>query len=108
MDGLFFNKISIHFIHRLLAYSIFILVIIWWLKAKLNKASVFFTSTKNYPIMLVICQVVLGIVAVLLSPKIVLGNFGIFEWMALLHQLVGMLLLLSLVANVYLIKTRSL
>lgn len=107
-DGLFFNKISIHFIHRLLAYSIFILVIIWWLKAKLNNTSALFTNAKKFPFMLVICQVILGIVAVLLSPKIVLGSFGIFEWMALLHQLVGMLLLLSFVANVYLIKIRSL
>lgn len=106
LDGLFFNKIAIHFIHRLLAYSIFILVIIWWLKAKQNKGSTLFITTKNYPSILVIMQLLLGVFAVLLSPKIVLGGFGIFEWIALLHQLVGMLLLLSLVTNLYLIKRR--
>ena len=105
-DGLFFNKISIHFIHRLLAYFIFIFIIIWWLKAKLSKASTLFARAKNFPLILVIVQIVLGVLAVLISPKIILGSFGIFEWIALLHQLIGMLLLLSLVTNVYLIKRK--
>ena len=105
-DGLFFNKISIHFIHRLLAYFIFIFIIIWWLKAKLSTASTLFARAKNFPLILVIVQIVLGVLAVLISPKIILGSFGIFEWIALLHQLIGMLLLLSLVTNVYLIKRK--
>jgi cytochrome c oxidase assembly protein subunit 15 len=107
LDGLFFNKIAIHFIHRLLAYSIFIIVVIWWVKAKKNSTSLLFSKVKNYPFILVSAQVLLGIIAVLTSPQIVLGSFGFFEWMALLHQLVGMLLLLSLVANLYLIKIKK-
>ena len=107
LEGLFFDRISIHFIHRTLAYFIFIITIFWWLKAKQNATSNCFNAAKNYPLILVIMQVFLGILSVLLSPKIVLGNFGIFEWMALLHQLVGMLLLLSLIANLYLIKTKN-
>lgn len=106
-DGLFFNPIAIHFIHRSLAYLIFTLIIWWWLKAKQNTSSRIFIKAKNYPLYFVMVQVILGISAVLLSPKIVLGSFGIFEWAALLHQLVGMLLLLSLVANVYLINRKS-
>jgi cytochrome c oxidase assembly protein subunit 15 len=107
LDGLFFNKIAIHFIHRLLAYSIFIIVVIWWVKAKKNSTSLLFSKVKNYPFILVSAQVLLGIIAVLTSPQIVLGSFGFFEWMALLHQLVGLLLLLSLVANLYLIKIKK-
>jgi cytochrome c oxidase assembly protein subunit 15 len=105
-DGLFFNKIAIHFIHRGLAYLVTVLVVIWWFKSKQLKTSSTFTRAKNYPLILVIAQVVLGIAAVLTSPQIVMGSFGVFEWIALLHQLVGMLLLLSLVANLYLIKTK--
>ena len=33
-DGLFFNKIAIHFIHRGLAYLVATLVVIWWFKAR--------------------------------------------------------------------------
>ena len=105
-DGLFFNKIAIHFIHRGLAYLIAIFVFVWWIKSRQNITSVLFSKIKNYPLMLVVAQIVLGIAAVLTSPQIVMGSFGVFEWIALLHQLVGMLLLLSLVANVYLIKTK--
>ncbi len=105
-DGLFFNKITIHFIHRGLAYCIAALVVFWWIKSKHQTSSLTFSQMKNYPLILVFLQVVLGIAAVLTSPKIVMGSFGVFEWIALLHQLVGMLLLLSLVANVYLIKTK--
>jgi cytochrome c oxidase assembly protein subunit 15 len=104
--GLFFNPITIHFIHRTLAYIVLAFMIFWWIKAKQETGSTIFIKTKNYPLILVLSQVLLGIVAELTSPQIVLGSFGLFEWMALLHQLVGMLLLLSLVANLYLIKQK--
>ena len=104
MDALLFNKIAIHFIHRLLAYIVLVVVIIWFMKARKQNSATLFNRTKNYPLIFVITQVVLGIAALLTSPQIVMGSFGIFEWIALLHQLVGMLLLLSLVANVYLIR----
>ena len=105
--GLFFNPITIHFIHRTMAYVLFAFVIFWWIKAKQITNSVTFTKAKNYPLYLVIFQIALGILTVLTSTQIVLGSFGVFEWMALLHQLVGMLLLLSIVANVYLIKQKA-
>ena len=46
----------------------------------------------------------LGILSVLTSTKIIPGHWGIFEWMAQLHQLVAMLLLLSLVQLLFLIN----
>lgn len=103
-DFLFFNKLSIHFIHRTLAYIILVFVFFWWLKSKKNITASLFNKTKNYPLYLVAAQVILGISAIFLSPNIILGSFGNFELLALLHQLIGMLFLLSLVINVYLIK----
>lgn len=103
-DFLFFDKLSIHFIHRTLAYIILVLIFFWWLKSKKNLTTNLFTKTKNYPLYLVITQVILGISSIFLSPNIILGNFKSFELFALLHQLTGMLLILSLVINVYLIK----
>ncbi|MFY8128477.1 MAG: COX15/CtaA family protein [Chitinophagaceae bacterium] len=103
VDFLFFNKISIHFIHRGLAYLLVALSIFWYIKTKSIKASTLFVKYKFLPIVVVISQVILGIVAVLISPKIVLGHFGSFEWVALIHQLTGMLLLLSFCGVIYLI-----
>jgi cytochrome c oxidase assembly protein subunit 15 len=105
-DNLFFNVITIHFIHRTLACILFILIVFWWRKARLHTASVSFGKMRIWPLLLVAVQVLLGILAVLNSPGIIKGHFGIFEWLAELHQLTGMLLLLSLIASLYMIKPK--
>jgi cytochrome c oxidase assembly protein subunit 15 len=100
------NKITIHFVHRMLAYILFLLILIWtWKALKLN-GSKLFLKTKWFPLMLVIIQVALGIFSVLTSVKIVPNQWGVFEWMAQLHQLIAMFLLLSLTWMVYLIKSK--
>lgn len=95
------NKIAIHFIHRTLAYLITFFVIIWWYNARNISYSATFNKVKALPFFLVIAQVILGILTVLNSPKIAVGKFGVFEWLAEIHQLTGMLLLLSLIAAIY-------
>lgn len=102
---LFFNIINIHFIHRSLAYIIFVLILIWWFKAK-KQNTVSFNKAKHWPLIFVFIQIVLGILTLLNSPNIVLGHFRIFEWLAQLHQLTGMLLLLSLMSVFYLLKSK--
>jgi cytochrome c oxidase assembly protein subunit 15 len=52
----------------------------------------------------VFIQVLLGIFTVLASAHIVPGVWGGFEWLAQLHQLVGMLLLLSVINILYATK----
>ena len=104
---IFHDKIIIHFIHRTLAYGIGIGVIAWWWKARKIKGSATFNQFRNSTIILVFSQILLGIFAVLNSPKIVPGKFGFFESLALLHQLTGIFLLLSLVANIYVTGKRK-
>lgn len=103
------NKIMIHFIHRGLAYVLAALVI--WLTVRCKRvvggAGFLFARTYRIPLVLVLVQVVLGIVAVLTSPQIIPGHWGIFEWVAQLHQLVAMFLMLSLVYVLYLVKGRG-
>ena len=106
-EALFFNPIAIQFIHRLLAYIIFVVIIFWAIHIRKSKPSLNLLKANNLSVALIILQIVLGIFSVLLSTKIVLGSFGIFEWVALIHQLVGMLLLLSLVANLFYIKSNK-
>ncbi len=105
-NDLLFNIINIHFIHRTLAYIIFILILFWWSKTIKHKTNSF-NNAKHWPFIFVAIQVVLGIFAILNSPKIVLGHFGVFEWLAQLHQLFGMLLLLALISNFYLLRSKK-
>jgi len=108
INGLFFNPLGIHFIHRTLAYIIAAGIIIWWVKArKLVTRSLAVKRIIDLPFTLVIIQVLLGICSIMLSPRIVIGSFGVFEWFALLHQLNGMLLILSLTATCYIMGTRK-
>jgi len=112
-DGLFVNgvaksmlhdAITIQFVHRTIAYVLLVLILIWWFKAKQERASASFNMAKKWPPILVTIQVVFGILAVLKSTSIVLGKFGGFEWLAELHQLTGMLLLLSMISVTYILK----
>lgn len=98
------NKILIHFIHRGLAYLLLILILYWSLQLTRTKGSVLFEKTKRWPLYLILAQVALGIASLLTSTGIVPGQWGAFEWMAQLHQLVGMLLLLSLVWTLYIVR----
>ena len=101
--------LNIHFIHRTLAYIILILLFYWLRqagKALTADNSALLNSTRRWPVVLVLVQVILGVVTVLCSTRIVLGRFGLFETLAELHQLVAMFLLMALVVNLYVVKRR--
>ncbi len=98
------NTILIHFIHRGLAYLMVIVVIIWTIQLKKLNGSTLFNFVRNIPIILVLFQVILGISSVLFSTTIISGKWGLFEWMAQIHQLTGMLLLLSIVMMLFLVR----
>ncbi len=100
------NKITIHFIHRGLAYILFIFICIWTWKANQLKGKNIFSTTKWLPLLLVSAQVISGVIAVLTSLKILANHWGVFEWIAQFHQLIAMLLLLSLLWMAYLLKTK--
>lgn len=102
------NKILVHFIHRGLAYLLLVLMIIWTIQLWKTKGSVLFEKIKWLPLYLTILQVVLGIFSILTGTGIVPGKWGTFEWMAQLHQLTGMCLLLSLVATLFVMRGRDL
>lgn len=101
------NKILIHFVHRGLAYILLILVTIWAIKAAKIKNINLLQKTKWIPLSLIVLQVVLGIASLLTSTQIVANKWGAFEWMAQLHQLVGMLFLLSMIWMLFIIKYKK-
>lgn len=100
------NRITIHFIHRGLAYSLLLLIIVLTVRLHKERKSVVLSAKKWWPLVLVLLQVLLGIFSVLTSIKIVPNQWGVFEWMAQLHQLVAMCLLLSLTWVMYMVKKK--
>jgi cytochrome c oxidase assembly protein subunit 15 len=101
------NKILVHFMHRGIAYVLLVLVIYWTVKLYQINGSSFFNRIKIFPLLLVLLQVLLGIASLLYARSIIPGVWGIFEWMAQIHQLVGMSLLLSLVATYYVMREQT-
>ena len=98
------NTIWIHFIHRGLAYILLALIIVWSLRLLKLQGNPFWVRARIAPAILVFIQVLLGIFTVLSSVHIIPGVWGGFEWLAQLHQLVGMLLLLSVINILYATK----
>lgn len=98
------NKILIHFIHRGIAYLLLVLILLWSLRMFRIKGSRLFEKIKWIPLGIVLLQVLLGILTVLTSTGIVPGRWGGFEWLAQLHQLTGMTLLLSLVLLLFVVR----
>jgi cytochrome c oxidase assembly protein subunit 15 len=98
------NPISIHFIHRNLAYLILLGVVIW--TTLLFRSGVIRRQRGRLllPLGLVLLQILLGILTVLTSPGIVANHWVFFDWLALLHQLNGMLLLFSLIYAIYVLR----
>jgi len=101
------NKITIHFIHRGLAYLLLVLIIGWTIHAgRLSKttANDFLRKSQWVPLAMISLQIILGISAVLSSPGIVPNHWVIFDWLALCHQLTGMLFLLLMIYMIYLVR----
>ena len=105
------NKLTVHFIHRNLAYCLFGCVVIWTILAsRLGTTPAFFNRLRWLPLLVVSLQVLLGICSLLTSPGIVPHHWGTFDWLAQLHQITGLLFLLTMVGMLYLVvpvKDRS-
>jgi len=101
------NTITIHFVHRGIAYLLFVLISFWTVLALRMRTDISpFNKSSFIPFILVFFQILLGILTVISSPRIVANHWGAFEWLALLHQIVGMLLLISMIWMLYLLTPK--
>src|SRR5450432_2240504 len=98
------NKILIHFIHRNLAYLILLGISFWTLGLFRSGIIRHQRGWLMLPLYLVFLQILLGILALITSPGILANQWVAFDWMALLHQLNGMLLLFSLIYAIYVLR----
>ncbi len=101
------DRIVIHFVHRMLAYLLTIMIIIWTFQS-FNIKQRLFSTTRFLPLALVIIQVALGVFTVFTSINIRPARWNEFEWMAQLHQFVALLLLLSITLAAFLVRNKSL
>jgi cytochrome c oxidase assembly protein subunit 15 len=97
--NLIYNKISIQFIHRGIAYILFAGVIAWYLKAGKINGTGLLKETRLIPLVIIILQVVLGITTVVTSPY---GNNLL--WYGVAHQLVAILFLGSMVFMLFIVR----
>jgi len=93
------HPLVIHFIHRNLAYIIIILLSIWTFSAYKSGGTELFRKARILPLAIALFQVVLGILTVLFS-----ADKYSFLWLAVAHQFVAMILLLSLLLMIYIIR----
>lgn len=96
------NNIMVHFVHRGLAYVLFILITVWYFKAGVVKKNRLFGKLRFRLLVLVTLQLVLGIFAVLKSTQ----PNGLLLFGAL-HQFIAMLLVMCIITLLYLLRKKS-
>lgn len=97
-----YNPLTVHFIHRGLAYLLFVLVLVWWFKSKSISGSPLFRKLRNVFFVLLMTQVVLGILTVLNAT-----HANRLVWLGVLHQFTAMLVLMVLVSLLFIVKKRQ-
>ena len=95
------NPMTIHFIHRGLAYLLFVFICSWWYRSRTLKQNKLFTSLRFAMVSLLLLQVLLGILTVLNATYpnrlVVLG---------VAHQFVAMALLMAVVSLLYVVRKK--
>ncbi len=96
------NPITIHFIHRGLAYLLTVLVCIWWYRSKVVVNKKLFSMLRLTLVLLLLLQVLLGILTVLNATYpnrlVVLG---------VSHQFIAMVLLMIIVSLLFIVQKKQ-
>jgi len=102
VKNLFYNPLAIHFVHRGLAYLLFVLVLLWWVKAKVIQDNKLFNKLRVWFVLLIAVQVVLGILTVLNATYANrLISLGVS------HQFAAMLLLMVITTLLFIVRKKQ-
>lgn len=96
------NPITIHFIHRGIAYLLLVLIATWWFKSKPIANNKLFNKLRVGVVLVVLLQAVLGISTVLNAThpnRLVL--------LGVCHQFVAMVLLMVIVSLLFVVKKKE-
>jgi heme a synthase len=105
--GIIENPIIIQFIHRSIAYLLVVLIVVWTIRSLKTASTPAFEKARWIPGVFVFIQVALGVFTVLTSTRIRPAIWNVFEWMAQLHQLVAIFLLLSLIGMLFFLQSKQ-
>lgn len=99
------NKITVHFIHRALAYLLLFATVIFSFRLfQHSPKPVLLRKTASWPLLAIVLQIVLGICTVLSSPHIIPNQWVMFDWLAQFHQIIALLYLLLMVWFLFLVR----
>lgn len=101
LKNIVYNKITIHFLHRLLAYLLFILILMGMYWSVKIKGNLLFSRLWKATSVIVVTQVLLGILTLLNAT---INNRML--WLGVLHQFTAMLLVLSLTCLAFITRKR--
>ncbi len=96
------NKITIHFIHRGLAYLLLAFVVVFYFRSRTVSGNTIFQKFRNALLLLVFLQVVLGIFTVLN-----VSHTSAFVWLGVAHQFTAMLLVMCIVVLISLLRSKG-
>ena len=102
IKNIFYNPLTIHFIHRGLAYLLFVLVLLWWLRSKNIQHNKLFSNLRLWFILLISIQVLLGILTVLNATYT-----NRLVWLGVSHQFTAMLLLMVITALLFVVRKKQ-
>jgi cytochrome c oxidase assembly protein subunit 15 len=98
-ENLFYNKITVHFIHRGLAYLLLLLAFVFYFKTQSLRYHQSFERLRGIFILLILLQVILGISTVLWSTYP-----NALVWLGVSHQMTAMLIVCSWVTLMYIVR----
>jgi len=96
------NPLTVHFIHRGLAYLLVVLISIWWFKSKNVYGNILFNRLRIAVILLVLTQITLGILTVLNAV-----NANRLVVFGVLHQFTAMMLLIMIVSLIFVVRKKQ-
>ncbi|MEO5967426.1 MAG: COX15/CtaA family protein [Ferruginibacter sp.] len=102
VKNVFNNVLTIHFIHRGLAYVLLMLVVYFYFTSSNRKINTLFNRFRVLALILILIQVVLGVFTVLNGT-----NRVSLAWFGVSHQFIAMLFLICLTCMLFLVKKKS-
>ncbi len=100
INNLVNNPLMIHFIHRGVAYLIFIVSIYFFVQSKSATVSKVFNKLRTSFLILICLQVMLGVSALLVST-----SPSAFVYVGVAHQFTAMMLVINLVSMIFIVKS---
>lgn len=101
IKNIVYNPITIQFIHRAIAYLLFIMAVYWFIKSKPIAGNILFNRLRNGFALLIILQVVLGILTVINATYT-----NRLVWLGVSHQFVAMILLMVLTGLLFVVRKK--